>query len=94
MSYAQDFAALLNIKFQEAGSHASHMFTVKEGRVYDKVVQSLESGQSSSVHAFINKETGEVFKPSSWKVPAKDARFPNIESAAQSADLYGFYLYK
>ena len=30
---------------------------------------------AGSVHAFVNKQTGEVYKPASWKAPAKHVRF-------------------
>ena len=33
-----------------------------------------ESG-SRSVHAFIDKKTGEVYKPASFKAPAKHVRY-------------------
>ena len=31
--------------------------------------------RDTTVHAFINTETGEVYKPASWKAPAKHVRF-------------------
>ena len=31
--------------------------------------------RAGSVHAFIDKNTGEVYKPASWKAPAKHVRF-------------------
>ena len=31
--------------------------------------------KAGSVHAFIDKQTGEVYKPASWKAPAKHVRF-------------------
>ena len=31
--------------------------------------------RAGSVHAFIDKQTGEVYKPASWKAPAKHIRF-------------------
>ena len=34
----------------------------------------LDTGQGS-VTAFIDKNTGEVYKPASWKAPAKHVRF-------------------
>ena len=30
---------------------------------------------AGSVHCFIDKQTGEVYKPASWKAPAKHVRF-------------------
>ena len=60
-------------------------FVVKTGKKYYKIVQQeFETWEKSknfnqyrdgSVHAFVNKETGEVFKPASWAAPAKHVRY-------------------
>ena len=61
-------------------------FKVYSGKKYYKIVQQeFETWEGSknfnqyrdgSVHAFVNKETGEVFKPASWAAPAtKHVRF-------------------
>ena len=61
-------------------------FVVKTGKKYYKIVQqeyregaswnNYKTGYSDgSVHAFVNKETGDVYKPASWKAPAKHIRF-------------------
>ena len=60
-------------------------FKVKTGKKYYKIVQQeFETWEKSkyygqyrdgSVHAFVNKETGEVFKPASWAAPAKHVRY-------------------
>ena len=31
--------------------------------------------RAGSVHAFVDRQTGEVYKPASWKAPAKHVRF-------------------
>lgn len=46
---------------------------VREGRKYWKVVMRTP-GSSGSVYAFVDKSTGDIFKPASWKAPAKHAR--------------------
>ena len=51
-----------------------YKFTIESGRKYHKIVMETES-QSQSVHAFVNQKTGEVYKPASWKAPAKHVRF-------------------
>lgn len=43
-------------------------FTVNSGRKFDKVVRDR------SVFAFINKETGAIVKPASWKSPEPKQR--------------------
>ena len=60
-------------------------FEVRVGRKYYKIVQSefetwngskyYQQYRDSSVHSFVDKETGEVFKPASWNRPAKHVRF-------------------
>ena len=60
-------------------------FVVKTGKKYYKIVQQeLETWSGSkyygkyrdgSVHAFVDKETGEVYKPAGWAKPAKHVRF-------------------
>ena len=44
-------------------------FTVETGRRYLKIIQD------NSVHAFVDKTTGDVYKPASWSAPAKHIRF-------------------
>ena len=60
-------------------------FKVKTGKKYYKIVQQeFETWEKSkyygqyrdgSVHAFVDKETGEVYKPAGWAKPAKHVRF-------------------
>ena len=48
-------------------------FTITEGKKYFKVI--MKDGSHGSVHAFVNKQNGDVYKPASWKAPAKHVRF-------------------
>ena len=53
-------------------------FRMEFGRKYIKVIQQdLRDGdyRDGGVHAFIDKKTGEVYKPASWKSPAKIVRY-------------------
>ena len=57
-------------------------FRYYEGKRYLKVVretfdefQGRNKWRDTTVHAFVDKETGEVYKPASWKAPAKHVRF-------------------
>lgn len=72
-----------------------------EGRKYIKIVAhygvNAEVG-SRSVHAFVDKVTGDVFKPASWAAPAKIARFnilndESFHQMMQNCDIHGSYLY-
>jgi len=55
-------------------------FRYYEGKKYIKVVREEydernDRWRDTTVHAFINRATGEVYKPASWKAPAKHVRF-------------------
>ena len=74
-----------------------YKFYIESGRKYHKIVMETES-QSRSVHAFVDKKTGDVYKPASFKAPAKIVRYNllSIESREQCferADWAGGYLY-
>jgi hypothetical protein len=54
---------------------------------------------SRSVHAFVDRNTGEMYKSASWKSPAKGVRFDlrlieHREWLFSNADWAGKYLYK
>ena len=59
----------------------------------------METGTGSrSVHAFVDKKTGDVYKPASFKAPAKIVRYNLLriesrEQCYQRADWAGGYLY-
>ena len=68
-------------------------FETKVGKKYIKIIQ-VDGG----VHAFIDKNTGEVYKPASWKSPAKHVRYDlriinQREKCLANADWAGGYLY-
>jgi len=57
-------------------------FEIREGKKYYKIVQvefdtfqGRNEYRDSSVHSFVDKNTGDVYKPASWKAPAKHVRF-------------------
>ena len=69
----------------ENGTANLMWFKVYSGKRYYKIVQqefetwekSKYYGQyrDSSVHSFVDKETGEVYKPAGWAKPAKHVRY-------------------
>ena len=76
----------------------TYQFTVDTGRKYHKIMMTTDGG-NRSVHAFIDKKTGEVYKPASIKSPAKGVRFDlrvirEREFVLENADWAGGYLYK
>lgn len=50
------------------------VFSFESGRKYHKISHTHGDG-SASVHSFVNKVTGEVYKPASWRAPAKHVRY-------------------
>ena len=70
----------------------SRQYTVTTGRKYHKIIDD------NSVHCFVDKNTGEVYKPSSWSAPAKGVRYDlrlieDREWLYSNADWCGRYLY-
>ena len=75
----------------ENGTANLMKFKVYTGKRYYKIVQQeFETWEKSkyywqyrdgSVHCFVDKETGDVYKPASWSAPAKHIRFSfqNVE---------------
>ena len=69
----------------ENGTANLMKFKVYTGKRYYKIVQQeFQTWEGSrnygkyadgSVHCFVDKETGDVYKPASWKAPAKHIRF-------------------
>ena len=53
-------------------------FVIKNGRKYYKIMQREfrnDNWREGSVHSFVDKKTGEVYKPASYNSPAKYVRF-------------------
>ena len=68
-------------------------FSITVGKKYYKIIQNR-----GGVHAFVDKQTGEVYKPASWKSPAKHVRYDlriirEREECLSRADWAGGYLY-
>ena len=69
-----------------------YKFTIQTGRRYHKI------HDGNGVHAFVDKNTGEVYKPASYKAPAKHVRYDlrrihQRHECFSSADYIGSYLY-
>ena len=71
-------------------------FYPETGKKYHKIV--MNANGSRSVHAFVDKKTGELYKSASWKAPAKGVRYDlrlikDREWLLEHADWSGGYLY-
>jgi hypothetical protein len=74
-------------------------YIIESGRKYHKIIMIDSSVRNNrSVHAFVDKKTGEVYKPAGWKAPAKGVRYDlriieQREWLLENADWAGSYLY-
>ena len=85
-----------NFKHRDNGGSSDYKFYIEEGRKYHKII--MDANGSRSVHAFVDKKTGEVYKSASWKSPAKGVRYDlriisQREWLLENADWSGNYLY-
>jgi len=72
-------------------------YSTSVGPKYIKI-WDMERGQKRSIHAFIDKNTGDVFKPASWNSPAKHVRYNLLNDSSRhqclsNADWAGGFLY-
>ena len=75
----------------------SYKFYIESGRKYHKLIMET-NGNSRSVHAFVDKNSGAVYKSASWKAPAKGIRFNLLDDNSREecfarCDWAGGYLY-
>ena len=76
--------------------NCGYEFYPETGRKYHKIIMSANG--SRSVHAFVDKKTGEVYKAASFKSPAKGVRYDlrlikDREWLLENASWCGSYLY-
>ena len=76
--------------------NCGYEFYPETGRKYHKII--MVANGSRSVHAFVDKKTGEVYKSASWKSPDKGVRYDlriieQREWLLENADWAGSYLY-
>jgi hypothetical protein len=72
-------------------------YVIETGKKYHKVI-FVDGGGGRSVHCFIDKQTGEMYKSASWKAPAKGVRYDlrlikDREYVLENCDWAGGYLY-
>ena len=75
--YAQD-----QIDAMDNGTWNGMKFRIQKGRKYYKIIaqefdtfRDRNEYRDGSVHAFVDKKTGEIYKAESWKSPAKYVRY-------------------
>ena len=83
------------------GRYGDMTFEINKGNKYYKIMEvtsSMGCINSRSVHAFVSRQTGAVYKPAGWKSPAKHVRYNLLDDASyakclEQADWAGGYLY-
>ena len=83
------------------GRYGDMTFEINKGNKYYKIMEvtsSMGCITSRSVHAFVSRQTGAVYKPAGWKSPAKHVRYNLLDDASyanclERADWAGGYLY-
>ena len=93
LDWTNELVTRLQEDYDRQYTSGSYKFEIQTGRKYHKIVS-----KNQGVHAFVNKETGEVFKPASYKAPAKHVRYDlrriqQRRDCFAKADLAGGYLY-
>ena len=73
-------------------------FEVRVETDYETGVKTLVGGEKGSIHCFVEKTTGDIYKPAGWKSPytkGNNAVRGNIydKSTFEKTDLHGGWLY-
>ena len=93
LDWTEELVTRLQEDYDTNSTSGRYKFEIQTGRKYHKI--NVKNG---GVHAFIDKNTGEVYKPASYKSPAKHVRY-DLRSIKQrrvcfsNADWAGSYLY-
>ena len=79
--WVYEYCGSLEANYQQRYPNSSHNkeFKMQLGRRYWKILQWDFDRDgvkfSESIHAFVDKNTGQVYKPASYKSPAKHVRY-------------------
>ncbi len=93
LKYTIQLCEVLTKDYERRYGNYRRRFHTSTGRKYHKIVEG-----EGSAHAFVDKNTGEVYKAASYKAPAKGVRFDlrlikDREWLFSHADWAGSYLY-
>ena len=96
LALVQDLCVALEADYSKNGACAawnSRKYVVETGRKYLKVIMVETATGGRSVHAFVDKSNGLLFKAASWNAPAKGARY-DLKQGTPAVDWAGGYLYR
>ena len=93
LDWTEQLVAYLQSDYDRGCTSGRYKFEIQTGRKYHKIC-----AKNQGVHAFVDKQTGQVYKPASWKSPAKHVRYDlrlikDREYLCANADWAGGYLY-
>jgi hypothetical protein len=112
MLLAEKFAEALEAKFNNPESKIqkqfpntfTYTFFVEKGQKFDRIVETSHhsTGGHTSVHAFVERATGALIKPATYKAPAKLKSgwatkynlLTEFDKTLEVADVHGGYLYQ
>ena len=90
-----------SVKFEVGGGRKYikvKSFTTRVQTDYETGVETLVEDKNGSIHCFVEKTTGDIYKPATWRAPytkGKNCVRGNIydSSTFEETDLYGGWLY-
>ena len=90
---------VLNNEWKESNRPVYHQLEMEIGRKYIKIwtylIVGSEKRSGRSCWMFVDKNTGECYKPASYKAPAKGVRYliTQLVNNPETCDPYGSFLY-
>ena len=98
-TYTEQLVAALNKCTEKDDPRIRRTFTYSVGKRYYKIGELSRFTETlGSAEAFVDKTTGDVYKPAGWSKPAEHVRYNLLdrlsrEECLDRADPYGSYLY-
>ena len=99
--YVEKFNHMDSVEFKPCGGRKYikvKCFQTNIDTDYETGVKTLLKDKNGSIHCFVEKTTGDIFKPAGWKAPylkGNNAIRGNIYDASsfQKTDMHGGWLY-
>ena len=91
------FITRLNSNYTDKLKKMGEELVVMKGQKYYKIgIQKIGAPKGHySVHCFVDKNTGLIYKAASWRAPAKGSRASiHDPETYKNADVYGGWLYR
>lgn len=92
--YCEFVQAAIDKAYEEI-PHLADKVSVVWGTKYYKVIK--EGQYQRSVHSFVDRKTGQIYKPAGWAAPSKTTNYnivDDMKRLEKEVDPYGAYLYK